>query len=74
MRLTGSEGEEEALVGVGLEDLDDALAHALVAAVDELLPEVLVDVRGGGGVDGRQGRVAEVGDLRETPRMRSPGG
>lgn len=60
---TCSEGKEEALVGVFLQQGPDPLSHPLVPLVDELLTEVAVYFLGGHLLAGRQRHVVEVGDL-----------
>lgn len=62
-RLTRSEGEEEAFVGVFLQQRSDASAHALVTLVDQLLSEVAVDLLRRHLLARRQRHVVEVRHL-----------
>lgn len=61
---TCSEGEEEALVGMFLQQSLDPLAHPLIPLVDELLSKVAVNLLGGHLLAGWQRHVVEVRDLR----------
>lgn len=63
MKLTCSEGEEEAFVGLFLEQRSDASPHPLVALVDQLLSEVAVDLLRRHLLAGQQRHVLEVRDL-----------
>lgn len=60
---TCSKGEEEALVGVLLEQRLDPLPHPLIPFVDELLTKVAVYFLGGHLLAGWQCHVIEVRDL-----------
>ena len=55
--MTCSEGEKETLVGMGGEQLEDALSHAPIAFENQLLAEVIVDLLGHHFLVGRQSHV-----------------
>lgn len=63
MTPTCSEGEEEALVRVLLQQRLDPLPHPVVPLVDELLSKVAVYLLGGHLLAGWQRHVIEVGHL-----------
>lgn len=65
---TCSEGEEEALVGVFLQQRLDPLAHPLIPFVDEFLSEVAVYFLCGHLLAGWQRHVIEVRNLQGLKR------
>jgi len=56
-KVACSEGEKETLVGMGGEQLEDALSHAPIAFENQLLAEVIVDLLGHHFLVGRQSHV-----------------
>lgn len=70
--LTGSEGEEEALVRVLLQKGPHSLPHPLVALVNQLLSEVAVNLLRGDLLFRWQSDIIKVGDLRGQTRWDSP--
>lgn len=70
MSLTCAKSKKERLVGISLQQGGHAASHSFVALVDELLPEVAVDLLGRQTVVGRQGAVDEVRQLRGRERER----
>lgn len=61
---TCSEGKEEALVRVFLQQGPDSLAHPLISLVDEFLSEVAVYLLGCHLLTGWQGHIVEIRDLQ----------
>ena len=72
---TCPEGEEEALVGVLVQQGLDPPPHPLVPLVDQLQSEVLVQFLGRQLLAGQQRPVVEAGDLKvePDPRVRNLG-
>lgn len=62
---TCSEGEEETLVGMVLQQRLHSPPHPLIPLVDQLLSEVAVYFLCGHLLAGRQSHIVEIWDLRE---------